>query len=1020
MTLGWPSSGILGTLASAAAKPLGMLSSGALGATLLGELGSRLDFAPLIEQRGRLLQMATALPTLALIPERAVLREAIGQPFELVADCISTSAYFELKRLIGEQMSLRLLQPGGDYKPWHGYVLEAAQLGADGGLARYRLVMRPWLSLLDLRRDCFIHQDRDLREILEDTFADYPQANFRFELAEPLRRRSLCVQYRETDFAFVSRLLAEEGLSYHFEHDNSGADLSTATSALHTLVITDRHYQRPDLGDIRFTAQHPTAQLDGQRDAITQFAARRSLQANAVTLGAWNYKHLAGTTAETATALPIGELPELEVYDGAGAYRYEHPLHAERAAELALAALELDFKRFEGQGSARHLAAGRRFSLIDHAAYGAGTSNGLVDEVIGRARADNAFVLLAVEHHMANNLGAQAAQLLDATELEHGTYRNHFHAAPAAAVVVPRFQRKPTAPGLQTALVVGLDGEALSTDRDHRIKIQFPWQRGERPLAGGLGHDPGSPDVQGNAPGNETSGTWVRVASPAAGANWGALFTPRIGTEAAVQFIEGDIDRPLVIGSLYNGQDRPPFSAGIDAGVNHPGVISGLHSHSLDSAGFNQWVLDDATGQLRMRLLCSYSLAEVGLGHLIQQSDSAAQRGAWRGSGFELATQAWASLRGAKGLLLTSAARAGSYGSAQSTQMDADEALAKLMAARELGTQLTQAARHGQAHGLSSHDQAQALHKLADTIDPQQRGKHEGTVGGQPALQQDEARATTDPVHAFADPVVVADSAAAAVLATAAQIAASAGQDASFTAHGDVQLTAAHTYSSVSGKTTSLYAHEGGIQAFAANGPVSLRAHADTLQILADQQITIVSVDDEIHIDAPNRIELFDGHSSIVLEGGDITFTLPGLYSAPMSTHEFMPAGGGSPELTALPQGTVKEPPNDLELHFHYDDLTPVDGATYKVSYESGEVFTGTLDGAGHQLIPGVPKGRYRVDFGEDARAWQAPPLPPDAASFKQADVQAMGREILEHAVTHEAARDVGADDENDGEGRHP
>ena len=543
---------------------------------------------------------------------------------------------------------------------------------------------------------------------------------------------------------------------------------------------------------------------------------------------------------------------------------------------------------------------------------------------------------------MANNLGAQAARLLEATELEHGTYRNHFHCAPAAAVVVPRLQRKPTAPGLQTALVVGLAGEPLTTDREHRVKIQFPWQRGEQPLAGGLGHDPGSPDAQGNAPGNEASGTWVRVASPAAGANWGAQFTPRIGTEVAVQFIEGDIDRPLVIGSLYNGQDLPPFAAGIDSGVNHPGVISGLHSHSLDGAGFNQWVVDDATGQLRMRLLCSYSMAEVGLGHLIQQSSSSAQRGAWRGSGFELACQAWSSLRAAKGLLLSSTARAGSYGSAQSTQMDADEATAKLKAARELGSQLAVAARHGQAHGLSSHDASQALHKMADTIDPQQRGRHEGTVGGQSAQQQDDARAFTDPVHAFADPVIVVDSAAAAIFATEAQIASSAGRDASFTAHGDVQLTAAHTYASVSGKTTSLYAHEGGIQAFAANGPVSLRAHTDTLQILADQEVTIVSVDDEIHIDAPKRIELFDGHSSIVLEGGDITFTLPGLYSAPMSTHEFMAAGSGSPDLTALPQGLVKQPPLSMDLSLHDEWLQPVADAPYVVVFEDGSRRAGT------------------------------------------------------------------------------
>jgi type VI secretion system secreted protein VgrG len=870
----------------------------------LSELSSRLDFSALYEQRGRLMTMATALPHLALLPERAVMRDAVSQPFELVVDAVSTSAHFEIKEVIGEQMSLRLLQPDGSYKPWHGYVVQAAQLGADGGLARYRLVMRPWLHFLTLRRDSFIHQDKDVRAILEDIFKDYPQANFRFQVSETLRQRSFCAQYRESDFEFMTRLLAEEGLSYHFEHDDAGTSLEEATSALHKLIITDRQAERESLGEVRFTTQHPTAKKEGQRDSVTAFTAKRQVQPNKVTLGSWNYKNLAGTTAIAPTTLDIGEVPTLETYDGAGAYRYENPAHAERAAQLALQALELDFKRFEGQGSTRHFDAGRRFTLVDHPLYGRSAP-----QVVSHARGDNEFTLLAVEHHIANNLGAQAAKLLAATEVEKGAYRNHFHAAPAASVVVPRFVRKPTAPGNQTALVVGVDGEPLTTEREHRVKVQFGWQRGQRPQPGGLGHDETSPDQRGNAPGNEASGTWVRVAGPAAGANWGAVFTPRIGFEVAIGFIEGDIDRPVVIGGLYNGQDLPPFSAGVDSGVNHPGVISGLRTHHLDGGGFNEWVADNATGQLRMRLMSSYTLAEVGLGHLIQQSGSSAQRGPWRGSGFEVASQAWITLRAAKGLFVSTTARAGTYGSAESTQMDSDEAVAKLKAARELGQKLTQAARSGQAHGLSSHDPDQALQKLTDAIDLQVKGKHEGDVNGQKAKRQDPGRAFTEDVHKFADPVVVLDTPASAAFSTEAQIASMSGQDHTVTAGGDIHQTAAHTYSSVSGNTTSLYVHDGGIKMFAANGPVSIRAHTDTMQLLADQELTVVSVNEEIIIDAKQRIEVFDGESSLVLEGGDITYLMPGLYSANHSTHEMMAAGSATPDLSPLPEGTVQPVP---------------------------------------------------------------------------------------------------------------
>ena len=933
-------------------------------------LGSRLDFAALVGQHGRMLQVETALPTLALIPERMVMHEAISRPFDLKLDCLSTSAHFELKLLVGEQVSLRLLQPEGGYKPWHGYVSTAAQLGADGGLARYRLHMSSWLAFLAQRRDSFVYQDKTALEIVEEVFKDYPQAAWRLEVSQPLRRRSLCVQYRESDLEFVQRLLAEEGLSYHFEHlDGDAAKAADERGhARHTLVITDAAAPRTDLGNTRFTSRHATAKVWGQKDSITAFMARRSVQPNAVTLGAWDYDRIAGTAAQDTSALELGELPTLEVYDGSGAYRYENEAHAQRAAALALAALELDIKRFEGQGSTRHFEAGRSFSLIDHPQYGANTSafNYAGALIASHQRPDNAFTILAVEHHATNNLGAQAAKLLGLTDLEQGTYTNHFHCAPAAAPVVPRFIRKPTAPGLQTALVVGLDREPLTTDREHRIKVQFPWQRGEQPLAGGLAHE-STADPKGNAPGNERSGTWVRVALPAAGANWGAVFTPRLGTEVAIDFIEGDIDRPVATGQLYNGADTPPFAAGVDSGVNHPGVISGMHTHGLDNASYNQWVIDDASGQLRMRLLAGYTTAELGLGHLIQQNPSSAQRGSWRGSGFEAGTQGWASLRATKGLLVSSTTRPGSYGSAQSTQMDAAEALAQLRGANDLGQRLSDAASQGGAHPLTAHLSEKSVQKLLAGVDPKKDGKHDGSVNGQEAKKA-QGRTLTDPVEAFAQPVVVLDTPSTAAWATEAGIASFSGQDAAFTSQGDSHQTAAHTWASVSGKTTSWSTHEGGAKVYAANGPVSLRAHTDELQILADKDVTVISVNDEIRISASTRIELIAGQSGITLDGGNIEFKTPGAFTVKGSGHAFLDGGSGEATLAALPQGKLTEPPVFMELNLHDEWLQPIAGAPFRVVFEDGSTREGKLDANGHARLDGVPNLRAEVFYGEDPR----------------------------------------------------
>lgn len=954
----------------------------ALEANPLAALTSRLDFARLLDQRHRLMQVHTALPALSLIPERMVYREALGQPFELQLQCLSTSAHLELKTLIGEQISLSLLQSDGAYVPWHGYVFAAAQLGADGGLARYALTMRPWLSYLALRRNSRVFHDQTALQVIEAVFAaHHPQANWRFEVSEPLRVRSLCTQYRETDLAFVQRLLAAEGLNYHFEHldDQAASDADSADGlagkARHVLVVTDRLAARPALGSVRFTSQHATARVRGQRDSITAFMAQRDLAPNAVTLAAWDYKRLVGVSAQESSALPVGELPALEMYDGAGAYRYEKPEHAERAAALALASLELGFKRFEGQGSARHFKAGHSFELVDHPLYGA---NGAAFNYSGALLAShqratqsqhNAFTLLSVEHHCANNLGADLAALLGNSEIEQGTYKNHFHCTPAAAVLVPRHIPQPTAFGVQRALVVGLSDEPVETERDHRIKVRFAWQDAS-PAATGEN----SGDVPENA-----AGTWVRVAAPWAGANWGASLVPRIGSEVAVEFVEGDIDRPLVVGALYNGVDAPPFAAGVDSGVNHGGVISGWHTHSLDQSGFNQWVMDDATGQLRMRLASSYATAEVGLGHLIAQNPASAQRGAWRGAGFEASTQGWSTLRAAQGLFISTSTRSGSYGSAQSTQMDAQEAVAQLKGANDLGQRLSDAASQSGALALHSHDGGQSVARFIGQIDPAQQGKFSGDLNAQKAVFDPAgSRNAGTPVNQFAQPVVVLDTPASASLASDGAIAQFAGEHLSHVSQGDVQLSVAHTAAQVSGQTSSLYTHAGGMQIKAANGPVSLRAHTDTLQLLANKDIQILSINSEITVSAQSKIELIAADSGITLDGSNITFTTPGTWNAKGSLKAMSGGGSGATEFPALPTG-LQQAKNWIEINHRDPDNLPMAGQKYKIFFEGGVVVSGVLDAQGHARHENVPAKTLRVEYEARQPEQDKPPQPLNA-----------------------------------------
>ncbi len=871
-------------------------------------------------QRERLLQLEVPLEDSAvLVPERARVVEEVNQCFSIEIDAVSLHADPDLQSLLGKEATLRLLIADGSRRPWHGLVFEVARLGSDGGHARHRLVMRPWLSLLGLRRDNFLFQDLDVLGIVADVFKDYPQAQFRVDVNASLRKRSSCAQHNETDFAFVTRLLGEEGLSYHFEHlSDDEASKETSGKAHHRLVITDPLARRADLGSVRFAQSRDSAsRFDLDRvDTLTHFSLRGRAGPSTVTVGSWNYKHLRGAQGLANSALPRGELPRLETYDGGGAYRYDDEAHAARAAAIELERAEQHYLRGEAQGSVRRLIPGAEFSLVEHAS--------------GNGR----YAVLRVTHEVCNNLGSQAARLLEQHELAKGSYRCRTLLQPAQVPVRPEFKRAPTVAGSQTALIVGLAGEPLTTERDLRVKLQRHWQRGENPNPGGLPHDATSPDTRGNAPGNEASGTWTRTMQRAAGANFGMPFPPRHAAEVLVDHLDGHIDRPLVVGQLHNQQDRPPFAAGEGTEVNHPGVIAGVHSPTLDRSGYNEWVLDDHQGQLRMRLLCSYTAAEMGLGHLIRQSAADGQRGAARGQGLELGTQGWGSYRAWQGLLVSTTVREGRHNSVASTQMDAAEALGLLQGAQDLGKRLNDAAKPVQAKALDAHEPGQTMPNLIKSLDPKQDGKYPGPVNGQEARKADAQGQLTDPVERPATPTAVFDSSSALAAVSEAGIASMAAQDQVWVSQSDWHETAGRTASLVAGQTASWYACDNGIQLKAAHGPVSLRAHTDELRLFADKDVQIVSVNDEITITAQTRVEFTGGNSQVVLDGGNIDFKTPGTFRVLAASHNWDSAAKGSAEIERLPDTTVKLYDEAFAL---LDPLgKPLTGIPFKITASDG------------------------------------------------------------------------------------
>lgn len=887
----------------------------------------------------------------SLVVERASGSEGLDCLEGFTIQALSPSAHLELKTLLGVEAELSVLCADGSRRSWYGLVTEVAALGADGGLARYRLTLSPWPAILALREDSYVFQQQTTLETVEALFADYALARYELRVSEETRaalpRHPIRTQYRETDLAFLRRLLAADGLSSWVEHDTAGADSSG--SLRHTLVISDgdSEWQPLQPESIRYHRLSPTE----SEDAVHGFVARRQLASNAATRSCWNAALVAAPAGDDS--IDAGDaVPVLEDFEGGsdpGRADFSAAV-AQRLARLRLQAHQAEARVFTGESSVRTLAPGRVFTLRNH------------PDLSAFADSDTArFKLRRVQHEMSNNL--RTALDDDGDRGERGTYRNQFECVPAEVPLVPAVAPTPPAPGLVTALVVGLAGEGATSHRNHAVRIQFHFQRGVAPNPGGLS-DTGWPEElapAGNATGNEASGTWVRVAQSLAGPDWGTVFVPRIGTEVLVAFEHGDLDRPLIVGSLHNGQDLPPFQAGVDSGIDHPGVISGIHTQVLMApgsegnrgyGGYNQLLFDDATGALGAQLASSTQASQLNLGALVQRNPGTASRGAARGAGAELASDAWVVLRAGQGALLSATARPGAAGN----QLDAQEALARLEGAQELA----------QAHSDAAVAQGSAALSTPKDLD-EFRATASATVP--PAAEG-------EPVPAFSAPILLQETPASAALTSPASLVSYASQSLHLTASGQAHIAAGKTIELASGRDTALFTHAGGISAVAANGPVSIQAQTAALSLLADQSVTFTSTDGKIEVFAQTKIVLQAGQCAVTLDGGDITFAMPGVFSV-KGAQEIL--GGGAAGQVALPVLPYGQMAISHWIAVSYRDAAglPMSDVGYRLTFTDGTSLSGRLDADGHAHHNGVPNLRATTEY--EARAPLADPPPPHA-----------------------------------------
>ncbi|KGF80303.1 hypothetical protein IA69_19205 [Massilia sp. JS1662] len=456
----------------------------------------------------------TALGSDVLLFKRMQCSEALGRLSEFRIELASERGDIKIADVLGTGMTVSLDLPQGGKRHFHGIVTRFSYQGWRDGLPSYVAVVHPALWLLTRSTNCRIFQDKTTLDILKDVIGEYGGA---IALDDGLvsttpAQREYCVQYRESDFNFVCRLLEEEGIYYYFKHADGE----------HTMVLADgygAHETVSGYDSIPFRDEQKAR--DALKEAVTRLNPGGEIQPSVMVLNDFDFDKASssvsgGLLVKANVPAPFGQ-QSYEHYDYPG--RYIATGTGNGFARARMEALHGQGERIEAAASARGVTTGALFTLADHP----------------RDDQNRVFLVTSAETSITGvdyrSDGREEGLKFECSFEAIG--KEHSYRPPATA-------RKPFVQGPQTAMVVGKAGEEIWTDKYGRIKVQFHWDR--------LGQS------------DEKSSCWVRVQQGWAGKGWGMMFVPRIGMEVVVSFLEGDPDRPLVTGCVYNSDAMPPYA----------------------------------------------------------------------------------------------------------------------------------------------------------------------------------------------------------------------------------------------------------------------------------------------------------------------------------------------------------------------------------------------------------------------------------------------------------------------------
>ena len=507
-------------------------------------------------QENRSIKIDTPLGKDVLLLVRCAGTEEISSLFSFDLEMLSENHNIAFKDIVGKNVTVAIILADGGKRYFNGIISRFSQgrgggdAGGDPRFSNYTATMVPFFWLLTRTSDSRIFQGLSVPDIVEKILKEKEVLDYEIKLHSSYDKRDYCVQYRETDFNFVSRLIEEEGIYYFFKHEDKK----------HILVLSDvpdEHKPCPNQETARYQIS-AGGQLE--EDMLKSLDIAQEIRVGKYTLKDFNFETPAtDLKVEVPSQQALGP-GEREVYDYPGGYGKR--AEGDRLANIRMQEEEAAVTTINGSGSCRAFTSGFKFELRDY--YRDDMNN-------------KAFVLTSIHHEATQEYVPSERD----TEL---SYSNNFSCIPFNVPFRPRRRTpRPVVEGIQTAIVVGPMGEEIYPDEHARVKVQFHWDReGMR---------------------DENSSCWIRVSQVHAGAGFGGIDIPRIGEEVIVDFIEGDPDRPMITGRVYNGNNKPPTS------LPEAGMVSGLKSNSTPGGGGDNTItLDDTKGKEKITIHGQYDM----------------------------------------------------------------------------------------------------------------------------------------------------------------------------------------------------------------------------------------------------------------------------------------------------------------------------------------------------------------------------------------------------------------------------